>query len=178
VDIDLIYTLKKISELLYKLVVYRQSVSLGDKPLETHEQYFFFQLNTCGHSPYITSSLTRGWVCRLQLLLDRAGAVILRSESRGNHDHIRDLPTGRARSPYLYHRETGWPSYTRRHWVPFSSPLTHDILLSNIEIQFVPQRKHHSISVAKINRLMLFRLVITVWATPNTQCGQSVIYAW
>jgi hypothetical protein len=30
---------------------------------------FFFQLNSCGHSPYVTSSLTRGWVCRLQLLL-------------------------------------------------------------------------------------------------------------
>jgi hypothetical protein len=26
---------------------------------------FFSQLNTCGHSPYITSSLTRGWVCNL-----------------------------------------------------------------------------------------------------------------
>jgi hypothetical protein len=24
------------------------------------------QLNTCGHSPYVTSSLMRGWVCRLQ----------------------------------------------------------------------------------------------------------------
>jgi hypothetical protein len=29
----------------------------------------FFQLNTCGYSPYVTSFLTRGWVCRLQLLL-------------------------------------------------------------------------------------------------------------
>jgi hypothetical protein len=34
---------------------------------ETHDQYFF-QLNTCGHSPYVTPCLTRGWVCRLQLL--------------------------------------------------------------------------------------------------------------
>jgi hypothetical protein len=30
----------------------------------------------------------RGWVCRLQLLLALASAVILRSESRGTHDHI------------------------------------------------------------------------------------------
>jgi hypothetical protein len=30
----------------------------------------------------------RGWVCRLQLLLDLASAVILGSESRGTHDHI------------------------------------------------------------------------------------------
>jgi hypothetical protein len=39
----------------------------------------FFQLNTCGHNPYVTSSLTRGWVCRLQLLLTLASAVILMS---------------------------------------------------------------------------------------------------
>jgi hypothetical protein len=36
----------------------------------------------------VTSSLKRGWVCRLQLLLDLASAVILRSESRWIHDHI------------------------------------------------------------------------------------------
>jgi hypothetical protein len=56
-----------------------------------------FQLNTCRYSPYITSSLTRGCVFRLQLLLAIASAVILRSESRGSHDHIllsqiRDFP--------------------------------------------------------------------------------------
>jgi hypothetical protein len=49
---------------------------------------FFFQLNTCGYSPYVTSSLMRGWVCHLQLLLTLTSAVILRSESRGTHDHI------------------------------------------------------------------------------------------
>jgi hypothetical protein len=56
--------------------------------LETHDQRFSFQLNLCGNSPYVTSSLTRGWVCRLQLLLGLASAVILVSESRGTHDHI------------------------------------------------------------------------------------------
>jgi hypothetical protein len=45
-------------------------------------------MNTCGYSPYVTFSATRGWVCRLQLLLILASAVILRSESRENHDHI------------------------------------------------------------------------------------------
>jgi hypothetical protein len=34
------------------------------------------------------------------------------------------LPTWRARSPYLYPPRTGWPCYTPRHWVPFSSPPT------------------------------------------------------
>jgi hypothetical protein len=33
-------------------------------------------------------------------------------------------PTWRARFPYLYPPGTGWPSYTIRHWVPFSSPPT------------------------------------------------------
>jgi hypothetical protein len=35
---------------------------------------FSFQLNTCFHSPYVTSSLIRGWVCRLQLLVALASA--------------------------------------------------------------------------------------------------------
>jgi hypothetical protein len=48
----------------------------------------FFQLNTGGYSPYVTSSLMRGWVSRLQLLLVLASAVNLRSESRGTHDHL------------------------------------------------------------------------------------------
>jgi hypothetical protein len=47
-----------------------------------------FQLNSCGHSPHVICSLTREWVCNLQLLLALASAVILSSESRGTHDHI------------------------------------------------------------------------------------------
>jgi hypothetical protein len=35
------------------LVVYRQTVRLGDKSLQTHDQHFF-QLNTCFHSPQFT----------------------------------------------------------------------------------------------------------------------------
>jgi hypothetical protein len=58
------------------LAVYCQSAPLGVKPLETPNQHFF-QPNACGYSPYVTSSLTRGWVCRLQLLLALASAVTL-----------------------------------------------------------------------------------------------------
>jgi hypothetical protein len=47
-----------------RLAVYCQSVGLGTKPLETHDQRFFW-LNPCGHSPYVTASLTRRWVCLL-----------------------------------------------------------------------------------------------------------------
>jgi hypothetical protein len=42
----------------------------------------------CGHSPYVTSSSMRRWVCRLQSLLILASAVILWSESCGTHDHV------------------------------------------------------------------------------------------
>jgi hypothetical protein len=39
-----------------------------------------FHLNTCGHSHYVTFSLTRGWACRLQLLL--ALAILVRARYR------------------------------------------------------------------------------------------------
>jgi hypothetical protein len=51
-----------------------------------HKQ-LLFQLNICGHSPYVTSSLTRGWVCRLQLLLVLASAGLMT-----NFTHILDSP--------------------------------------------------------------------------------------
>jgi hypothetical protein len=56
--------------------------------LVTNPLRLIFQLNTCGYSPYVTSSLLRGCVCLLQLLVILARAVILRSESRMTHDHI------------------------------------------------------------------------------------------
>jgi hypothetical protein len=69
------------------LAVYHQSVHLDTKPLVNHDQYSF-QLNTCSYSPYVTSSLTRGWVCHLQLLLALTSSVILWSQSRRTHNHI------------------------------------------------------------------------------------------
>jgi hypothetical protein len=71
-----------------RMVVYRQSVPLGAEPLYTHGQNYFSQLNSCCHNPYLTSSLTRGWVCHLQFLLALASAFILGYESRGTRDHI------------------------------------------------------------------------------------------
>jgi hypothetical protein len=53
-----------------RLAVYRQSVCLGASPLEAHDQrFFFFQLNSCANSPYVTSSLTRRWGCLLLICL-------------------------------------------------------------------------------------------------------------
>jgi hypothetical protein len=92
------------SELLYDWGFTAVSLSWRQS-LETHDQYFCFKLNTCAYSPYATSCLPREWVCRLQLLLVLASAVILRYESRRIHNHIllsqiRDPPTRRVRSPY------------------------------------------------------------------------------
>jgi hypothetical protein len=44
-----------------RLAIYHQSVRLGANPLRLTTSNFIFQLNLCGHSPYVTSSLTRGW---------------------------------------------------------------------------------------------------------------------
>jgi hypothetical protein len=104
-----------------RLAVYHKSVCLADNPLQTHDHNFIFLLNTCGYSSYVTSCLTRVWVCRLQLLLVLASTVVLKSEYRGTHDHIllsdiRDPP------PNL---EGQVPIFiSPRHWVPFSSPST------------------------------------------------------
>jgi hypothetical protein len=67
----------------FRLAVYCQQATWDSRPV-----IFFFQLNTCGYSPYVTSPLMRGWICCLQLLLVLASAVNLRSESHGTHDHI------------------------------------------------------------------------------------------
>jgi hypothetical protein len=106
----------------------------------------------------VAPSLTRGRVSRLQLLLVVASAAILWSESRGTYYHI--LLTQWARFPYLFPRGTRWTSYSPRHWVPFSSPPTTrraavelfepaftrvsktEFLQNNINIQFIPHRKH------------------------------------
>jgi hypothetical protein len=76
------------SELLYHWRFTANQFVLETSLLRLTTTNFIFQLNTCGYSPYVISSLTTGWVCRLQLLLVLASAVILRSESRGIHDHI------------------------------------------------------------------------------------------
>jgi hypothetical protein len=76
------------SESLYDWRFTANQFVLAISPLRLTASNFIFQLNTCGYSPYVTSSLRRGWVCRLQLLVVLASVVILRSESCRTHDHI------------------------------------------------------------------------------------------
>jgi hypothetical protein len=92
------------SELLYDWRCIANHFVLATSPLRLTTSNFIFQLNTCGYSPYVTSSLTRGWVCSLQLLLGLTSAVILRSESCGTHGHIlmsqiRDFPNLEGKVP-------------------------------------------------------------------------------
>jgi hypothetical protein len=102
---------------------------LATNPLRLMTSDFIFQPNTCGYSPYVTSSLTRGWVCHLQLLLVLASVIILRSKSHRTPDptvyclRCETPPTLRARFLYLYPPGTGWPCYTPRHWVSSSLSL-------------------------------------------------------
>jgi hypothetical protein len=76
------------SESLYDWRFTANQFVLAPSPLRVTSRDFLFQLKTCSNSPYVTSSLTRGWVCRLQLLLALASTVILGSESHGTHGHI------------------------------------------------------------------------------------------
>jgi hypothetical protein len=73
------------SKLLYDLHFTANQFVLATSPLRLTTSKFIYQMNACGYSPYLTASLTRGWVCLLQLLLGLASAVILRSEFRGTH---------------------------------------------------------------------------------------------
>jgi hypothetical protein len=55
------------SQSYFTTAVYRQSVCFGAKPLENHDQRFFFlQLDPCDHSSNTTPSLASIWVCLLR----------------------------------------------------------------------------------------------------------------
>jgi hypothetical protein len=87
------------SELLYDWRFAANHFVLATSRFRPTTSNFIFQLNTCGYSPYVTSCLTRGWVCHLQLPLVLDSKVIFRFESRGTHDHI--LLSQIRDSPYL-----------------------------------------------------------------------------
>jgi hypothetical protein len=57
-----------VRELLYDWRFIANQFVLATIPLRLTTRIFFPQLNTYGFSPHVTSSLTRGWVYRLELL--------------------------------------------------------------------------------------------------------------
>jgi hypothetical protein len=63
----LVVILKRLSakvEFTSALAVYSKSARLVTKSLDAHDQSSL-QMNLRSHSPYVTSSLTRRWVCPL-----------------------------------------------------------------------------------------------------------------
>jgi hypothetical protein len=113
------------SELLYDRRFTAKQFVLATSPLRLTTRIFFFcQLNTCGYSSYVTSYLARGRLCRLQLLLILASAVVLGSESRGTGDHIllsqiRDSPNLEGQIPVFISPRNRVAQLYPRHWVPF-----------------------------------------------------------
>jgi hypothetical protein len=57
------------SELRYERRFTDNQFVLVTSPLRLTTSNFIFQLNTCGYSPYVTSSLTKIWVCFLWICL-------------------------------------------------------------------------------------------------------------
>jgi hypothetical protein len=107
-----------------QLAVYRQSVRLGDKTLRLTTSNFIFQLNTCSYSLYVIFSLTKGSVCRSQLLLVFDSAVILKSESCWNNDHIllfqiRDSTNLEGQVHMFISPRVA--QLHPKHWIPFST---------------------------------------------------------
>jgi hypothetical protein len=56
------------SKPLYDWRFTANQIVLAPTPWDSRPETFF-QLNTCSYSPYVTSSLTRGWVCLLWVCL-------------------------------------------------------------------------------------------------------------
>jgi hypothetical protein len=102
-------------ELLYDWQFAANQLILATSPLRLTTSNFIFQMNICGYYSYVTSNLTRGWVCTVQLLLVLASALILRSDSRGTRNHIllsqiRDSPNLEGQAPRIYiPQEQGHP---------------------------------------------------------------------
>jgi hypothetical protein len=89
---------------------------------------------------FVAPSLTRGRVCNLLLLLILASAVPWDSRPYFIVPILETPPTWRANSPYLYPPGTGWPSYTRGHWVTFPSPLT--TRRATVEVFYLTSSRH------------------------------------
>jgi hypothetical protein len=114
------------SRVTLRLALYRQSVCIGDNPMRLRTSNFIFQLNTCGYSPYVTSSPTRDWVSFTIAAgpRQRSHSQVRVPRDSWPHFTVSDswFPQhgGSGLSIYVP-TVTGWPSYTPWHWVPFSS---------------------------------------------------------
>jgi hypothetical protein len=118
-----------------------QSVLISSPHLGLMTRFFYTvrHLRVCW---YGVSSLTRGRICLLQLLLSSPAQSFSGPSPAGLMTtfycfRFETPPTWRTRSLYLYPPGTGWPGYTPRHWV---IPLNSDSLLV---IPFYGQSRKH-----------------------------------
>jgi hypothetical protein len=102
------------SEILYDSRFTANQFVLATGPLRPTTSNFILQLNTWGYSSYVTSFLTRGWVCRLQLLLSSTA-----QSYSGSSPTVSDLrlPRPGEPGPCIYIPQEQGPCYTPRHWV-------------------------------------------------------------
>jgi hypothetical protein len=145
-------------------------VCLGIKhPSGAYDQNFitFRHLRACW---YGALCLTRGRVCRLQLLLALASAVILRSESRGTRDHIllsqiRDFPFHRL----LWLAELRWR---------YSSPLPQGIELFLLQLSSLQPLCTGGVenTVSKSTSIVACISVSTVTCLPSRCLQTALVY--
>jgi hypothetical protein len=119
------------SQLLYDWRFTANQFVLTTRPLRLTPSNSFLQLNACGYSLSVASSLSRRLICRLQQMLALASAVILRSESRETLDHIllsqiRNFPNLEGQVPVFISPRNRMAQLYPHSPVPFSSPPTPD----------------------------------------------------
>jgi hypothetical protein len=181
------------SELLYDWRFTSNQFVLAPSPLRLTARYVLPQLNTCGHSPYITSSLKRGWVCHLQLLLAHDSAFILGSESRWTCGHmllsqIWDFPFrcllrlagSRWRYstplPHSWNYQLFWePRYIASARTTYKTPLLLLELLCYLPASCSMVHREHSsyfcvfAVTCILSRCLAMVVFVTIWITRNSE---------
>jgi hypothetical protein len=99
----------------------------GVKPHLAPKTFFLLLSNKLSFCSCGAPSLTRGRVCRLQLLLNFVSALTLDSESRGTHEQkllsqVQEAPNLEGQVPEFISSRKNVAQLYLRHWVPFSSP--------------------------------------------------------
>jgi hypothetical protein len=147
------------------------SSSWRQAPWDSRPAYFI-QLNTC-RSPYVTSSLTRGWVCRLQLLPALVSRIILGSESHSwpyftLSDSRLSQPGGP--DPRIY-----FPQWQGGPVIPPGTEFPFRLFL---RLAGLPGRSSHTASVRTYKERLLQQLFYCCVTSPHTCLPSRFLYVW
>jgi hypothetical protein len=114
------------SELLYHWRFTADQFVLATSPLRPTTGMFIFQLNTCGYSPYVTSFWREDGPVVCICCWSSPAQSFSDPRPRDSWPYftasILSLPQPGVPVPCIC--SPGWPGYTSRHWVHFSSPPT------------------------------------------------------